>query len=63
MTPTELQDYWDAPQIEWESRMKKSDSVLPRWAEDLIDGMVSEQTKQLSREKKALRSSQPIREG
>ena len=43
----------------WEKKMARSDGPLPRWGEDLVDGVISSQTQKLADDKKALRSEKP----
>ena len=59
------QDKWTAeyeaqiPTMEWKEKMVRSDGPLPRWAEDLVDGVISPQTQKLADDKKALRATKP----
>ena len=59
------QDKWTAeyeaqiPTMEWKEKMVMSDGPLPRWAEDLIDGVISSQTQKLVDDKKTLRATKP----
>jgi len=48
-----------APLQEWSASMIASDEKLPRWAEDIIDGIISDETKKLVADKKALRLTKP----
>lgn len=43
----------------WEARMAESDVILPRWAEDLINGIISSETRKLAVDKYNLRMSKP----
>jgi len=43
----------------WEEKMARSDGPLPRWAEDLVDGVISSQTQKLADAKKTLRATKP----
>ena len=43
----------------WKEKMVRSDGPLPRWAEDLVDGVISPQTQKLADDKKALRATKP----
>jgi len=47
------------PIQEWSASMIASDEKLPRWAEDIIDGIISDETKKLVADKKALRLTKP----
>jgi len=60
------QDKWaveyeaQIPTMEWKKKMAESDDLLmPRWAEDLVDGAISSQTQKLADDKKALRLEKP----
>ena len=59
------QDKWTAeyeaqiPTMEWKEKMVMSDGPLPRWAEDLVDGVISSQTQKLADDKKTLRATKP----
>ena len=59
------QDKWTAEYevqistMEWKEKMVESDGPLPRWAEDLVDGVISSQTQKLVDDKKALRATKP----
>lgn len=53
----------DAPRKLWEAEMRKTDSLLPRWAEDIIDKIGSadlpQETLDLYNAKKTKRSEKP----
>jgi len=59
------QDKWTAEYeaqisiMEWKEKMVMSDGPLPRWAEDLVDGVTSSQTQKLVDDKKTLRATKP----
>jgi len=59
------QDKWTAEYeaqisiMEWKEKMVMSDGPLPRWAEDLVDGVISSQTQKLVDDKKTLRATKP----
>ena len=59
------QDKWTAEYeaqisiMKWKEKMVMSDGPLPRWAEDLIDGVISSQTQKLVDDKKTLRATKP----
>ena len=45
--------------MEWKEKMVESDGPLPRWGEDLVDGVISSQTQKLADDKKVLRATKP----
>ena len=57
----------ELPMLQWYGRMKETDNILPRYAEDIIDVLSKEQKAQLAPEiiaaynlKKTLRNERPV---